>query len=147
MLNDIPVYFKKVDDRSTVPSYTNSTDAACDLYTMEQHDIQPMERILVDLGFQMALPPGVEAQIRPRSGQAWKRGLTVINSPGTIDPDYRGNVKVALINLGKEPIHLEQGERIAQMKFAPILHGNWIESTNLDNTLRGAGGFGSSGRR
>lgn len=146
MLNDIPIYFKKTHEDMTQPRYTHPTDAACDLATVEAFDIAPMERVLADVGFQMAIPEGVEGQIRPRSGQAWKRGLTVVNSPGTIDSSYRGDVKVAVINLGTETLHIEKGERIAQMKFSPVLKGNWIPTTDLDSTVRGTGGFGSSGR-
>lgn len=145
MLNDIPIYFKKTHKDTKTPKYSNPTDAACDLATIEEFTIEPMSRVLVDVGFQMVIPEGVEGQIRPRSGQAWKRGLTVINSPGTIDSGYRGDVKVALINLGSEILHIEKGERIAQMKFSPVLKGNWIPTTDLDNTVRGKGGFGSSG--
>jgi dUTP pyrophosphatase len=93
----------------------------------------------------MALPSGFEAQVRPRSGLAVKNGLTVLNAPGTIDSDYRGEVKVPLINLGQEPFVIERGMRIAQMVIAPVVQGDFAEVADLDETQRGAGGFGSTG--
>ena len=93
----------------------------------------------------MALPVGFEAQVRPRSGLAVKNGLTVLNAPGTIDSDYRGEVKVPLINLGQEPFVIERGMRIAQMVIAPVVQGDFAEVADLDETERGAGGFGSTG--
>ena len=103
------------------------------------------ERLLVPTGFAMALPHGFEAQIRPRSGLAWKNGVTVLNSPGTIDADYRGEVKVILINHGTEDFTITRGMRIAQMIIAPVLQVTWDLRDNLDETARGAGGFGSTG--
>jgi len=102
-------------------------------------------RALVPSGFKMALPQGYEAQIRPRSGLALKKGITLPNSPGTIDTDYRGEVGVILMNLGDEPFVIERGDRIAQMVIAPITVGVWAECDDLDETARGAGGFGSTG--
>ena len=145
-MNETAIYFKKTSKDTKTPEYAHKTDAACDLATIDEFEIAPMERVLADVGFNMAIPVGVEGQIRPRSGQAWKRGLTIINAPGTIDCKYRGPVKVALINLGNEVIKIKKGERIAQMKFSPVIHGNWIETTDLDSTTRGSGGFGSTGR-
>lgn len=146
MNNDIRVYFKKVHKNAVTPSYAHPTDAACDLRVVESFTINPGERYLADTGIQIALPEGFEAQIRPRSGQAWKRGLTVVNSPGTIDCSYRGNIMVALINLGKESIEIKVAERVAQMKFSPVYTGYFIESNDLEKTARGEGGFGSTGR-
>ncbi|PCI33162.1 MAG: dUTP diphosphatase [Alphaproteobacteria bacterium] len=103
------------------------------------------ERLLVPTGFAMALPHGFEAQVRPRSGLAWKNGVTVLNSPGTIDADYRGEVKVILINHGTEDFTLTRGMRIAQMIIAPVTQITWDVRENLDETVRGAGGFGSTG--
>jgi len=107
--------------------------------------IKPGGRALVPSGFKMALPQGYEAQIRPRSGLALKKGITLPNSPGTIDTDYRGEVGVILMNLGDEPFVIERGDRIAQMVIAPITVGVWAECDDLDETARGAGGFGSTG--
>ena len=101
---------------------------------------------LVPTGFAMALPNGFEAQIRPRSGLAFKHGLTVINAPGTIDADYRGEVKVLLANLGAEPVEIQRGDRIAQMVIAPVLRAAWQQVDTLPTSERGQGGFGSTGR-
>lgn len=145
-MNDIRVYLKKVHEEAVVPTYAYPGDACCDLATVEAFTIKPGERYLADTGLQIAMPEGFEAQIRPRSGQAWKRGLTVVNSPGTVDSHYRFNIKVALINLGQEELKIEKGERIAQMKFSPVYTAHFIETTNLEETVRGTNGFGSSGR-
>lgn len=102
-------------------------------------------RVLVPTGLAMALPQGFEAQVRPRSGLAAKNGITVLNSPGTIDSDYRGEVKVILVNLGSEAFTITRGTRIAQMVIAPVTRGLFAEVANLDETTRGTGGFGSTG--
>jgi dUTP pyrophosphatase len=109
--------------------------------------LAPGARALVPTGFAMALPEGFEAQIRPRSGLALKHGLTVLNSPGTIDADYRGPVGVILVNLGSETVTISHGERIAQMVVAPVTRAVFVEVDRLEETTRGAGGFGSTGRR
>lgn len=109
--------------------------------------LAPMARALVPSGFSMALPEGYEAQIRPRSGLAYKYGVTVANAPGTIDADYRGEVKVLLINLGDAPFEISHGERIAQMVIAPVTSAAFQIVTSLPATDRGAGGFGSTGRK
>jgi dUTP pyrophosphatase len=108
--------------------------------------LKPGERAMVPTGLTIALPAGHEAQIRPRSGLAAKFGITCLNSPGTIDADYRGEVKVILINLGQEPFTIRRGERIAQMLIAPVTQGEWQVVDALPDTARGAGGFGSTGR-
>jgi dUTP pyrophosphatase len=107
--------------------------------------IEPGRIALVGCGFAMALPDGYEAQVRPRSGLASKHGLTVVNSPGTIDADYRGEVKVALINLGAAPVAIDRGMRIAQLVVAPVTHAEWQPVDTLPETERGSGGFGSTG--
>jgi len=108
--------------------------------------LAPGERALVPTGLAMALPAGFEAQVRPRSGLAAKHGVTVLNTPGTIDADYRGEVKVILINLGDAPFDITRGERIAQMVIAPVLQAVIAEVETLSETQRGTGGFGSTGR-
>jgi dUTP pyrophosphatase len=108
--------------------------------------IVPGARALVPCGFAMALPVGYEAQVRPRSGLAAKHGVTVLNTPGTIDADYRGEIKVILINLGSDPFEIRRGDRIAQMVVAPVSAVTFSERETLDATQRGAGGFGSTGR-
>lgn len=109
-------------------------------------ELAPGQRSVVPCGFAMALPAGFEAQIRPRSGLAAKHGITVLNSPGTVDADYRGEVMVILVNLGQQSFRIERGERIAQMIVAPVVQPAFEVSETLDETERGAGGFGSTGR-
>ncbi len=130
-----------------VPDYASAQAAGMDLVAANKEPItlQPSERTLVPTGIQMALPPGYEAQIRPRSGLALKHGITVLNSPGTIDADYRGEVKVLLINLSNEPFIIERGMRIAQMVVARFVQIQLNEVNELPGTERGAGGFGSTG--
>lgn len=106
-----------------------------------------MEKTIVPTGLFMEIPIGYEAQVRPRSGLAFKHGITVLNSPGTIDADYRGEIKVILINLSKEDFKIADGERIAQMVFAKHEQAEWLEAETLDESERGAGGFGSTGRK
>jgi dUTP pyrophosphatase len=107
--------------------------------------LQPGARALVPTGFAIALPQGYEAQVRPRSGLAAKYGVTCLNTPGTIDCDYRGELQVILVNLGPEPFPIRRGERIAQMLVAPVTRAAWREVADLEDTGRGAGGFGSTG--
>ncbi|MFV9875982.1 MAG: dUTP diphosphatase [Rickettsiales endosymbiont of Dermacentor nuttalli] len=130
-----------------LPQYTTIQSAGVDLMAAIEQDItiSPGERCLVPTGIAIALPGGYEAQIRPRSGLAFKNGITVLNSPGTIDADYRGEIKVILINLGQEDIIISHGMRIAQMVISPIILVKFEVSDNLEETERGEGGFGSTG--
>lgn len=132
-----------------LPSYQTPGSAGMDLraWLTEPVTLQPMERKLISTGLYMELPLGFEAQIRPRSGMAIKRGLTMVNTPGTIDSDYRGEIMIALINLSQEPQEIADGERIAQMVIARYEQVNCVQAAILDETERGAGGFGSSGTR
>ena len=107
--------------------------------------LEPGTVAVVPCGFAVAIPPGFEAQVRPRSGLAARHGVTVLNAPGTIDADYRGEVKVILINLGSDPVTIERGMRIAQLLVAPVPHVTWEEVAELPTTARGAGGFGHTG--
>ncbi len=118
-----------------------------DLRAAEGLTLKPGERCLMPTGIAIALPEGYEAQVRPRSGLAVKHGITVLNAPGTIDSDYRGEVKVPLINLGQNDFVIARGDRIAQMVVAPVVQARWNEVAALTETQRGAGGFGSSGSR
>ncbi|MCE9507438.1 MAG: dUTP diphosphatase [Alphaproteobacteria bacterium] len=131
----------------SLPKYATEHAAGMDLEAAIDAPLtlKPGERILVPTGIAIALPPGYEAQIRPRSGLAAKNGLTVLNSPGTIDADYRGEIKVILINLGAEPFTIERGMRVAQMVVAAHSSVVWNAVGSLDETTRGAGGFGSTG--
>jgi dUTP pyrophosphatase len=108
--------------------------------------LSPGERALISTGIRIALPAGHEGQVRPRSGLAWRHGLTLLNSPGTIDADYTGTIKVILINLGQEPVSIQRGDRIAQLVIAPVTGVVWAETDALPTKMRGAGGFGSTGK-
>ncbi len=130
-----------------LPAYETAGAAGMDLRAAEAATLPPGARCLMPTGLAIALPESFEAQVRPRSGLAVKHGVTVLNAPGTIDCDYRGEVKVPLINLGQEDFVIQRGDRIAQMVIAPVTRIHWTETEILDETARGAGGFGSSGRR
>jgi dUTP pyrophosphatase len=129
-----------------LPSYATAGSAGLDLRSADALTLKPGARALVATGIAIALPENFEAQVRPRSGLAVKNGITVLNAPGTIDADYRGEIKVPLINLGHEDFVINRGDRIAQMVVAPVLQVELIEVAALDETARGAGGFGSSGK-
>lgn len=130
------------------PAYATPQSAGVDLRANLETPVTigPLERTLVPTGLYIALPAGYEAQVRPRSGLAAKHGITVLNTPGTIDADYRGEIKVILVNLSSEPFEIAPGERIAQMVIARHETAEWEEVDSLDATERGAGGFGSTGR-
>ena len=129
-----------------LPEYATPASAGVDLRASEGCVIPSGGRALVPTGLRIALPEGYEAQVRPRSGLALEHGVTLPNSPGTIDADYRGEIGVILMNLGQEPFVVEPGDRIAQMVFAPVTRVAWREAEVLDATERGEGGFGSTGR-
>lgn len=130
-----------------LPKFETALAAGADLRAALDAEmvLSPGERSLIPTGFAMALPAGYEAQIRPRSGLAYKHGITCLNTPGTIDADYRGEVKVLLINHGQDPFTITRGERIAQMVIAPITQPDFQRVETLDDTARGEGGFGSTG--
>jgi len=130
-----------------LPAYATGGAAGMDVVSAEDVTIAPMARHAVATGFAIAIPEGYEVQVRPRSGLALKHGITLPNTPGTIDSDYRGELKVILINLGAEPFEIRRGDRIAQLVVAPVLMGRMVEVFALDETARGAGGFGSTGVR
>ena len=128
-----------------LPAYATAGAAGMDLLAAAALTIPPGGRALVPTGLAVALPPGWEMQVRPRSGLALKHGITVLNAPGTVDEDYRGEVGVILFNAGSEPFAVARGERVAQAVFAPVARVAWEEVPELDGTARGAGGFGSTG--
>jgi dUTP pyrophosphatase len=132
-----------------LPAYETPLAAGMDLRAAVEDDapmtLKPMARAMVPTGLAFAVPAGFEAQVRPRSGLAAKAGITCLNTPGTIDADYRGEVKVILINLGEEDFVIRRGDRIAQLVIAPVASATWQAVENLDQTARGAGGFGSTG--
>lgn len=125
--------------------YQTTGSSGVDLLSMEEESLKPGERILIPCGFSLEIPYGYEAQIRPRSGLAYKHGITVLNTPGTIDADYRGEIKVLLIHLGTEPFSIQVGDRIAQMVIVPVVLADFVPSHSLSSTGRGAGGFGHTG--
>jgi dUTP pyrophosphatase len=129
-----------------LPAYATNGAAGMDVVAAEDIVLGSGERHAVATGFAIAIPPGFEVQVRPRSGLALKHGITCLNTPGTIDEDYRGEVKVILANLGSEPFEVRRGERIAQLVPAPVQKAEFAEVEELDETHRGGGGFGSTGR-
>ncbi|SEH16703.1 deoxyuridine 5'-triphosphate nucleotidohydrolase [Sphingopyxis sp. YR583] len=128
-----------------LPAYASDGAAGMDVVAAETLTLRPGTRHAVATGFAMAIPAGYEVQVRPRSGLALKHGVTCLNTPGTIDSDYRGEVKVILANLGDEPFEIKRGDRIAQLVPAPVQRATFAEVETLDETKRGAGGFGSTG--
>lgn len=133
--------------KHALPAYETASSAGVDLRANIEQEIilKPLQRELIPTGLFIELPIGFEAQVRPRSGLAFKKGVTVLNSPGTIDADYRGEIKVILINLSNEAFIIQDGERIAQMIISAHEKAEWIEVDNLDESERGAGGFGHTG--
>jgi dUTP pyrophosphatase len=146
-MHQVKVKYKKIRDLAVVPSYQSKHAAGMDLYSANEDPITigSGEIAMIPLGFAMALPNNYEAQVRPRSGLGSKFGVTLPNSPGTIDADYRGEVSVPLINHGREPFVIEPNMRIAQMIIAPVVQASFEVVEELDETPRGSGGFGSTG--
>lgn len=134
--------------KNELPQYETIQSAGVDLRAdiAEEITLNPLERVLVGTGLYISLPKGIEAQIRPRSGMAYKHGLTVLNSPGTIDADYRGEIKVLMVNISNEAYTIKPAERLAQMVIAQHEQASWEEVSLLDETKRGEGGFGSTGK-
>ena len=128
-----------------LPAYATEDAAGMDVLAAEDVTLAPGARHAVSTGLAMAIPRGYEIQVRPRSGLALKHGISLPNTPGTIDADYRGEVKIILINLGTEPFEIGRGDRIAQLVLAPVTRATWAEVEKLDDTARGSGGFGSTG--
>ena len=146
-LPPINIRIKRLDHGAELPlpSYATAGAAGMDVVAAEELDLLPGVRHAVATGFAMAIPAGYEVQVRPRSGLALKHGVTVPNTPGTIDSDYRGELKVIMINHGDSAFPIKRGDRIAQLVVAPVQHADFIEVNALDDTARGAGGFGSTG--
>ena len=148
--NDIPIQIS-IDPHGAdlpLPSYETEASAGMDLRAAisETIVVAPGARHLVPTGIRIALPVGTEAQVRPRSGLAIKKGISMVNSPGTIDADYRGEIQVILINHGQDPFTIQRGDRIAQLVIAPVLQAKWDQVDTLDETARGEGGFGHTGK-
>lgn len=147
MVEPVPVSVRRLPhgEGLELPHYATAGSAGMDVLAAEEVTLAPGARHAVATGFALAIPPGYEMQVRPRSGLALKHGLSVPNAPGTIDADYRGEVKIILINHGAEPFAIRRGERIAQLVLAPVVQAAWVEVAELDDTARGDGGFGSTG--
>ena len=145
-MNDLKILFKKTNKNAIIPTYAKESDTCCDLYSVEDITITPGKRALIDTGIAIELPTGFGAQIKPRSGLAWKNGITVLNSPGVVDNGYRASLKAILINHGSDYFVIKKGDRIAQMEFNPVYKGHFIEVDELSSTERGIGGMGSTGR-
>jgi len=147
-LAEIPIQLKRLPhgEGLPLPAYATAHAAGMDVVAAESVTLAPGARHAVATGFAIAIPEGYEVQVRPRSGLALKHGITCLNTPGTIDADYRGEVKVILANLGDEGFEVVRGERIAQLVPAPVVRARFVEAETLDETDRGGGGFGSTGR-
>ncbi len=146
----VPVRVRRLPHNQDLPLPVYATDGAAGMDLLaavaDPVTIAPGQRVLIPTGLAIALPPGYELQIRPRSGLALRNGIVLPNSPGTIDEDYRGEIQVIVLNTGDEPFRVERGTRIAQAVLAPVVRVAWNEVTDLDVTTRNAGGFGSTGR-
>jgi len=131
-----------------LPRYQSDHAAGLDLMADVdgERELKPLQRAAIPTGIALEIPPGFEGQVRPRSGRALSEGLTLVNSPGTIDADYRGEIRVIVINLGAEPLIIRRGDRIAQLVFAPVIRAELVEVDRLDDSTRGEGGFGHTGR-
>lgn len=145
--SEVPVRVKRLPhgDGLELPAYATDGAAGMDVLAAEDLTLAPGARHAVATGLALAIPAGFEVQVRPRSGLALKHGITVPNTPGTIDSDYRGELKVILINHGSDPFEIRRGDRIAQLVLAPVTRATWLLSDELDETARGEGGFGSTG--
>ena len=135
-----------MESGASLPNYATPGSAGMDIRSPMAFELQPLERRLVGTGLRIAVPPGYEAQIRPRSGLAMRSGVTLVNTPGTIDSDYRGEIGIIMINLGESVVQLSSGERIAQLVVAPVARVQVEIVDAIENTERGSGGFGSTGR-
>jgi len=144
-LDNMKLNIKRLSSEAILPSFANKGDAGLDMFSIEEKIILPGESVLISTGIAIQLPRNTEAQIRPRSGLALKHSLTVLNTPGTIDEGYRGEIKIILINHGKKEFKVTKGMKIAQMVVKPILDIEVIEVSTLSSSERGIGGFGSSG--
>lgn len=144
-MQQVNVKIVKLVDAATLPTYAHEDDAGLDLYAAEETEILPGETALIATGIAIELPMGTEAQVRPRSGLALKHSVTVLNTPGTIDAGYRGEIGVILINHGRQSFQVDAGMKIAQMVIAPVLRAQLEEVQSISNSVRGVEGFGSTG--
>jgi dUTP pyrophosphatase len=146
-LNEVPLKILKIHPRIELPKYESEGAAGLDIRAFLDDDVTvpPLGRVKIPTGLRLEIPAGFEGQMRPRSGLAIKSGLTVLNSPGTIDSDYRGDIEIILVNLGSEDVIIKDGQRIAQLVIAPVCRAEVIHSDTLEDSKRGCGGFGSTG--
>jgi len=142
---DFIVNISKIKEDAKTPAYAHEGDAGVDLYSTEEYVLKPLQRVLVSTGIKIAVPKGHEAQIRPKSGLALKHGISIVNTPGTIDAGYRGEIGVIAINLGDKEFTIEKGKKIAQMVFNRVETAEFKEISDLDETTRNDSGFGSTG--
>ena len=142
----LPVKLKRLHPDARLPRYEHPDDSGADLFAVADCVLQPFERQAVPTGLAAEVPPGFELQVRPKSGLALGSGISVLNTPGTVDAGYRGEIKVILVNLGAELYQVRKGQKVAQLVLAPVLHARFEEVPELSDTLRGAGGFGSTGK-
>ena len=140
------IKFKKLSPKATIPSYAHPGDAGADLVAIDAHTLDPMQRLAVPTGLAAEIPQGYEMQVRPKSSLALKYGITLLNTPGTVDAGYRGEIKVILINLGQSVFEISPGQRIAQIVIAPVIQAEFMVVDTLNESPRGVGGFGSTGR-
>jgi dUTP pyrophosphatase len=146
LMSDIFWIRCEVENNDLIPKYQTQGAAGCDLYASGDYTIKPGRRGIISTGLKIELPPGFEAQVRPRSGLAAKYGITVLNTPGTVDEDYRGEIKVILLNTGDEEFSISKGDRIAQLVFSRVFRGIFQPTESLSSTDRGNAGFGSTGK-
>lgn len=139
------IRIKRLRPDARVPKYDYPDDSGAGVFAAEDCTLQPLERKAVPTGLSVEVPPGLEIQVRPRSGLALEHGLTLLNTPGTVDSGYRGEIKVILINLGSEPYRVEKGQKIAQLVLTPVLRARFEEVEDLSDSKRGSRGFGSTG--
>ena len=142
----VTIKFQKLSPRAIIPAYAHPGDAGADLVAIEHHTLAPQSRLAVPTGLAVEIPQGYEMQVRPKSSLALNQGITVLNTPGTVDAGYRGEIKVILINLGQAPFDIAPGQRIAQIIIAPVIQAEFTEVTELSDSQRGIGGFGSTGK-
>lgn len=143
--SQVIVKIKRLISEAKLPRYEHSGDSGVDLVAVTDYTLQPMKWFAIPTGISAEVPAGFELQIRPKSGLALRHGVTVLNTPGTVDAGYRGEIKVILLNLGSEPFHVSKGQKIAQLVVAPVVWGQFEEVDNLTESQRGSGGFGSTG--
>jgi len=144
-MTPVTIKIKRLSPEAKLPKYEHPDDSGSDIYSLEECNLEPLQRAAIATGIAVEIPVGFEIQVRPKSGLALNHGITVLNTPGTIDAGYRGEIKVILINLGSEAVLITKGQKIAQLVVAPVEKVDFVEVLDLVNSARGTGGFGSTG--